>query len=210
MPEQAGGLALKANDQAWVWLARIRKVQGRKGEVLAQILTDFPEKFKERRRVWLLSAAGTAGEVAREATLDDSWLHKGGHAGDIVLHFAGVNSINDAELLRELVVAIPRAERVALGEDEVYVGDLIGCLLVDVASGSAKPVGLIENVDRDAGPVALLVVKSDASTEEVLVPFAKAYLRRIDLDGRRVDMALPEGLVEIQVSGHRGGHDDAI
>ena len=45
-------------EEAWVWLARVRRVQGRKGEVLADLLTDFPEKFKERKRVWLLKAKG--------------------------------------------------------------------------------------------------------------------------------------------------------
>src|ERR1700679_431600 len=94
-------------EQAWVWLARIRRVQGRKGEVLADLLTDFPEKFKERKRVWLLTAARLAGESAREIALSNSWLHK----GDVVLHFSGVNSIPEAEALRGLVVAIPRAER---------------------------------------------------------------------------------------------------
>ena len=193
-------MADQANDQAWVWLARIRKAQGRKGEVLAEILTDFPEKFAERKRVWLLTAAkpslSSEGEIAREATLLGHWLHKGG----VVLHFAGVDSITDAELLRGMVVAVPRAERVALGEDEVYVGDLIGCVLVDVASVFERNVGVIEDVDRDAGPVALLVVHRDGGGDEILVPFAKAYLREIDLEGKRVKMALPEGLVEVQVS----------
>jgi 16S rRNA processing protein RimM len=196
-------------EQAWVWLARIRKVQGRKGEVLAEILTDFPEKFSERKRVWLLSAAGLAGEAAREITLNSHWLNKS-QAGGIVLHFAGVTSITEAEALRGLVVAVPRAERVQLGEDEVYVGDLIGCSLIDVSSGPGRVVGLIEDVDRDAGPVALLVVKGADGGEEILVPFAKAYLRRIDLDGGldggRVEMALPEGLIEVQI---RDPKDDA-
>ena len=88
-----------ANEQAWVWLARIRKVQGRKGEVLADLLTDFPEKFSERKRVWLLSAAGSSGESAREIALENSWLHKAGHTSDVVLHFAGVDSIEEAEKL---------------------------------------------------------------------------------------------------------------
>jgi 16S rRNA processing protein RimM len=39
----------------WVWLARIRRPQGRKGEVFADVLTDFPEKFAERRRLWLIA-----------------------------------------------------------------------------------------------------------------------------------------------------------
>jgi 16S rRNA processing protein RimM len=200
MPEQAG-LALQAKDQPWVWLARIRKSQGRKGEVLAEILTDFPEKFAERKQVWLLSGAGTSAEAAREAALENSWLHKGGHAGDIVLHFAGINSITEAETLRGLVVAIPRAERVPLGEDEIYVGDLIDSTLIDVSSHPERIIGVIEDVDREAGPVALLVIKGHAAGEEILIPFAKAYLRRIDLEAHRVEMALPEGLIEVQISG---------
>jgi 16S rRNA processing protein RimM len=179
--------------QSWVWLARIRRAQGRKGEVLAEILTDFPEKFSERKQLWLLTAAGTAQESAREVELRHHWLHK----GDVVLHFAGSDSITESEALRGLVVAIPRAQRAALSEDDVYVGDLIGCKLVDVSGEPAQEVGVIEDVDREAGPVALLVVTRDGSGDELLVPFARAYLRRVDLDSRRVEMALPEGLLEL-------------
>jgi 16S rRNA processing protein RimM len=174
---------------AWVWLARIRRPQGRKGEVFAELLTDFPEKFAERKRLWLLGRAGL--RPPREVELIAHWTHKDG----IVLHFAGVDSISAAETLKELIVAIPRTERAALGEDEVYVGDLIGCSLVDVAGAAPVLVGEIEEVDRTAGPVALLVVIGEAG--EVLIPFAKSYLRKIDLEARRVEMALPEGLVEL-------------
>jgi 16S rRNA processing protein RimM len=184
-------IALMADEQ-WVWLARVRRVQGRKGEILADLLTDFPEKFAERKKVWLLSAVGTAKESAREAELKNSWVHK----DDVVLHFAGVDSIEEAEKLRDLVVAIPRSERAALGEDEVYASDLIGCALVDVGSSPERAVGVIEDVDREAGPVALLVVRGDVE-DEILVPFAKAYLRRIDIESKRVEMALPEGLLDL-------------
>jgi 16S rRNA processing protein RimM len=214
----------------WVWLARIRRPQGRKGEVLAEILTDFPEKFAERKQLWLLPAQG-AGRRASSATAHDParagasmgvgapgldseiwetklvpplarpvelanhWLHKGG----IVLHFCGVDSISAAEELKGLIVAIPRAERTPLAEDESYIGDLIGCLLVDVAGAEPAPVGAIEDVDRSAGPVPLLVVRG--ARGEVLVPFAKSYLRKVDLEARRVEMALPEGLVELNAPG---------
>ena len=83
------------------------------------------------------------------------WPHKGG----IVLHFAGIDSISAAETLKGLTVAIPRAARATLAEDEVYVGDLIGCALIDVAPAAPVLVGEIEEVDRSAGPVALLVVQ---------------------------------------------------
>ena len=181
----------------WVHLARIRHPQGRKGEVFAELLTDFPEKFAERRRLWLLGGTSGAGGVAlpREVELIAHWLHKGG----IVLHFAGVDSISAAETLKGLIVAIPRAERAALDEDEVYIGDLIGCALIDVIGANPVAVGEIENVDRMAGPVALLVVSG--ATGEVLIPFAKSYLRKIDLKAKRVEMALPEGLIHLNLPG---------
>jgi 16S rRNA processing protein RimM len=178
----------------WVWLARIRRTQGRKGEVFAEILTDFPEKFAQRRRLWLL-AQDASGASPREVELIGHWLHKGG----VVLHFAGVDSISAAETLAGLIVAIPLAERAPLSEDEVYVADLIGCSLVDVAGETPVQLGEIENVDRTAGPVALLVVRGAAG--EVLIPFAKGYLRRIDLVAKRVEMALPEGLAELNAPG---------
>jgi len=184
----------------WAWLARIRRAQGRKGEVFADILTDFPEKFAERKRLWMLtepSAKSSLPAVAiaapREVELVAHWLHKGG----IVLHFAGVDSISAAESLKGLIVALPRSERTALTGDEVYTGDLIGCVLVDVSGAKPVTVGEIVSVNRTAGPVALLLVRGAAG--EVLIPFARKYLRRIDLNTRRVEMALPEGLVELNL-----------
>jgi 16S rRNA processing protein RimM len=189
-PQQAGQTA------PWVWLARIRRPQGRKGEVFADILTDFPEKFAERRQLWLIADEGDkSSPTARQVALASHWLHKGG----VVLHFSGVDSISAAEALKGLIAAIPYTERAALGEDEVYIGDLIGCLLVDTAGTDPVVVGEIEDVDRTAGPVALLVVRGAAG--EILIPFAKSYLRKIDLDGKRVEMALPEGLADLNAPG---------
>jgi 16S rRNA processing protein RimM len=198
-PQKAGQTG---QEPEWVWLARIRRPQGRKGEVFADILTDFPEKFTERRRLWLVPegvsaarrvAAGQPAGLPREIELLHHWLHKGG----VVLHFSGVASISDAETLAGLIVAIPRAQRAPLAEDETYIGDLIGCVLVDVAENPPQIVGEIEDVDRTAGPVALLVVNAAGSADEILVPFAKSYLRKVDLAAKRVEMALPEGLTDL-------------
>ena len=209
-------MSVPEQPEIWVWLAQIRRPQGRKGEVFAAILTDFPEKFAERKRLWLVAAdeagptpatgapgpshSGTRETIslhqqARPVELIAHWPHKGG----IVLHFAGVDSITAAETLKGLIVAIPSTERADLDEDEVYIGDLIGCVLVDVAGAVPVVVGEIEGVDRMAGPVALLVVRG--ALGEVLIPFAKSYLRHIDLRAKRVEMALPEGLVDLNAPG---------
>ena len=197
------GQAHQAND--WVWLARLRRPQGRKGELYAEILTDFPEKFAERKKLWLITEnAATqrtgqghpqAAALPREVALTNHWLHKGG----VVMHFEGVNSISEAEALAGFIVAIPHEQRAPLAEDEAYIGDLMGCTVFDVASGGPVAIGQIEAVDRTAGPVPLLIVRRIATThaDEILIPFAKSYLRKIDIEAERIEMALPIGLVNL-------------
>lgn len=170
----------------WVVLARLVRPQGRRGELLADILTDFPERFAERKRLCLISSE--ASEVpTREVALESQWLHK----GRIVLKFAGVDSIGDADALRGLLVAVPASERTPLSDDSVYIADLIGCEVFDLKASTQ--VGAVTGVDREAG---LLQVLAPAG-KEVLIPFAKAFLVRMDLKARRIEMRLPEGLLDI-------------
>jgi 16S rRNA processing protein RimM len=175
------------SDADWAILARLVRPQGRRGEVFADLLTDFPERFAERKRLYLVTSE-TNPDVVREVTLERHWLHK----GRVVLKFAGIDSINDAELLRGLMVAIPASERAPLSDGAFYIGDLIGCEVIDVSSAPVS-VGKITDVDREVG---LLMVQPDGGGE-ILIPFAQAYLADIDVDGKRIEMRLPEGLLDI-------------
>jgi 16S rRNA processing protein RimM len=177
----------KLTSETWTILARLVRPQGRHGEILADILTDFPERFADRKRLLLVSSE-TSPEPVREISLENHWLHK----GRIVLKFAGIDSINDADMLRGLLVAIPASERAALTDGSVYIGDLIGCEVIDLNAGSIA-VGVVEDVDREAG---LLSVKTPDGGE-VLIPFVKAYMATMDIAGKRIEMRLPEGLLEI-------------
>lgn len=171
----------------WTILARLIRPQGRHGEILADILTDFPERFADRRNLALL-ASETSPEALRGVQLERHWLHK----GRVVLKFAGIDSISDAESLRGLLVAIPASERVALTDGSCYIGDLIGCEVIDL-NAAATAIGIVEDVDPNAG---LLQLKTP-SGGEMLVPFAKAYLVTMDIAGKRIEMRLPEGLLDI-------------
>lgn len=173
--------------EPWAILARLVRPQGRQGEILADILTDFPERFADRRRLFLVSSE-TSKEFLRQAALERHWLHK----GRVVLKLAGVDSISDAEKLRGLLVAIPKSERIALVDDSIYIGDLIGCEIIDV-NGAAAAIGVVTDFDSEGG---LLQVQTRGGNE-TLIPFAKAYLKTIDLAGKRIEMRLPEGLLEI-------------
>lgn len=172
---------------SWTILARLVRPQGRHGEILADVLTDFPERFADRKRLFLVSSE-TSRKSSREAALENHWLHK----NRIVLKFAGVDSISDAESLRRLYVAIPAEERAPLIDGSVYIADLIGCELVDV-SGDARTIGQVTDVDRVAG---LLIAKT-AGGDEALIPFANAWLAKIDIAGKRIEMRLPPGLLDI-------------
>lgn len=182
---------MTAPSAEWAWLARIRRPQGRRGEVLADLLTDFPDKFAERKNLWLLAPGDSSLSSPRPVTLISHWLHKSG----VVLHFEGIDSISAAEALKDLIVAVPRTQRVPLGEDEVYISDLVGCALVDVSGPEPVSVGIIDDIDRSVGPAPLLIVR--CSAKEILIPFAQSYLKKIDLPARRVEMALPEGLIDL-------------
>ncbi len=183
----------------WAVLAHIVRPQGRHGEVLAELLTDFPERFAERKRLFLLRGAALAAPAseASEARLESFRLHQ----GRVVLKLAGVDSIEQAEALRGYDVAIPVAERAPLDQDSVYIADLIGSELVDWASGG-RVIGTIVDVDRQSTAAsALLVVRTGPGQPELLVPFVKAYLRRMELENRRIEMELPAGLLDLNTSG---------
>lgn len=178
--------------QSWVHLARLIRPQGRRGEVLAEILTDFPERFAEMRNAFLWRGTNLP---ATPAIIEQSWLHK----GKVVLKFAQVDTISAAEALRGAELVIPAEERVALDPDAVYISDLIGCRLVDLQpAGPADQsvVGTIQDVIQQEKTADLLIVAAEGG-REYAIPFAKAYLVRVDLAGRRVEMNLPSGLLEV-------------
>lgn len=175
------------HNSEWVLVAHIVRPQGRNGELLAEILTDFPERFAERSQLTLLHPQEKM--PPRAVTVEDYWLHK----GRIVFKLQGVDSISDAETLRGFDLAISRSERAPLDEDTVYIDDLIGCHILDLGGGG--DIGVITDVDRESTSAPLLVVGK--GKEELLIPFVKAYLKKIDIAGKRLEMTLPEGLLAI-------------
>jgi 16S rRNA processing protein RimM len=171
----------------FVTIARVSKTQGRHGEVAATLLTDFPELFETRRKLFALGGkAAQGGILRRKLDLDEHWFHK----GMVVLKFAGVDSISDAETLVGSEIQVPRSERAALGSDEFYVSDLIGCTVTD----SGREIGRVKDVQFGGGEAPLLVIEGE---KEYLVPFAAAYIGKIALQQKRLEMKLPEGMLEL-------------
>jgi 16S rRNA processing protein RimM len=187
--ESAEGAASARTTPPWVLVARLVRPHGRRGELIAEILTDFPERFHQRSRVFLIPTE-RIGSRPREVELENFWFLR----SRMVLKIRGIDSINDAEALRGFAVAIPAAERAPLEPGSIYVSDLIGCRVIDLNRDTSE-VGTIAEVDRDSSSTELLVVRR--GNEELLIPFVAEYVVRVDLENRRLEMRLPEGLLEI-------------
>jgi 16S rRNA processing protein RimM len=184
---------MTVHDANWVLLARIVRPQGRHGEVLADLFTDFPERFAERKRLLLRPPARVPLDGMQEATLESHWLHK----GRVVLKFTHSHTITDAEKLRGFDVVIPREERMPLAGDAVYVSDLLGVRVIDVGRGGAEDAGEITDVEPEGAGPAMLVVRTQTGDER-LIPFVRAYLRKMDIEAKRLEMDLPVGLLAMQ------------
>jgi len=167
----------------FVTLARVVKTQGRHGEVAAEAHTDIPGRLHSGMKILALAEDGSR----RELQIDDVWPHKNWQ----VLKFAGVDSISDAEVLIGCELQVPASERAKLEEGAFYVSDLIGCVLFD----RGQEVGVVSDVRFGAGEAPLLAVGSGKNEHEI--PYAQVFLERVDLESKRIEMNLPEGLLEV-------------
>lgn len=169
----------------FITLARVVKTQGRIGEVAAEVHSDVPDRFAVGMR---LSALSKSGDSRRDVQIEDLWPHK----GLLVLKFAGIDSISDAEALIGSELQIPRIDRAQLEEGWSYVSDLVGCIVSD----QDREIGRIEDVQFGAGEAPLLIV-AGADGKKYDLPFAEAYVEGVDLAGKTLRMRLPEGMLEI-------------
>jgi len=189
-------------------VARILRARGNKGEVAAELLTDFPERLTKLKEVFV-GSSGEKGEP-RRIPLKTCWLSQN-HRGQAVFHFEGVDSISEAEKFRGLEVLLPFEQRVTLPEGHYFVSDLIGCSVFEtpaqapvVASspcslGEAPALlGTVRDVQFPGeGSPGTPILEVETSQGEVLIPLAADICTKIDVAARRIDVLLPEGLSDL-------------
>ena len=194
------------SEPKFVTVARILRARGNKGEVAAELLTDFPERLPEIKEMSLREQSG----ARRGVVLRAFWVDRN-HPGKGVFHFEGVNSIDDAEKLRGLEVQIPLERRAEVPAGSFFVTDLIGCSVFELAA-TASPVSsspcslaqapaLLGKV-RDVyfpgeGQPGTPLLAVGTSRGELLVPLAEDICKRLDVVARRIEVQLPEGLREL-------------
>jgi 16S rRNA processing protein RimM len=197
---------LNPEPQRWVAIAHILRARGNKGEVAAELLTDFPERLKNLSEVYLGDAA--ISREPRRVGLASFWTDRN-HPGEGIFRFEGSASISDAEKFRGEYVFLPIEQRVALPAGQYFVSELIGCSVFenfpeDSKAPASSPcslasapalLGTVSSVQFTGEGVSgtpLLAV--DTCRGELLVPLAEDICTGINVVARRIDVSLPEGL----------------
>ena len=172
--------------EAWddlVLVGRVARTHGHRGAVIVHPDTDFPEvRFATGATVWIESAG-----VAREVTIVDAWFHN----GRPVVTLEGVDSMNEAELLRGAELRVPEGALQPLPEGAFYHFQLIGC---EVATVGGDAVGMVRAVEGEAGNHRLSIASESG---EVLVPLVTPICVSIDVVAKRIVIDPPAGLVDV-------------
>lgn len=172
------------DDAKWIVVGRILRERGRIGEVTAEIYSSQPGRAEKLKDVVL-----SLGGLKRPIQVERLWYHN----GRPVFKFFGIDSISDAEIWRGADLLAPESERARPEQGEYSHADLIGCEIRD--SAGEQTVGIVRGIE-DYGSQILLRVEKTAGGE-MLVPFANAICREIDVARKIIRAELPEGLAEL-------------
>ena len=165
-----------------VAIAKIIKPRGIRGEVSADILTDFPERFDDLESVVAILPDGGR----KTLKIKDFRFQK----NRVLLTFEDVDSIEAADVLRGTELCVPESEAVALEEDEFFDWQLTDCRVETV---EGETVGIVREVMRTGGTEILVVAGAE---KEFLIPFAETICTKVDIENKLILLDAPEGLLE--------------
>jgi 16S rRNA processing protein RimM len=165
-----------------VAIARLVKTRGIRGELVADILTDFPERFENLESVTAVSPNGER----RELQIENFWFQK----DRIILKFENFDLIEQSQALVNAEICIPESDAVELEEDEFYDWQLAGCAVETVGG---EKIGTVQEVMRTGGTENLVVA---GEKKDHLIPFAASICVEVDVENKLIRVDLPEGLLD--------------
>jgi 16S rRNA processing protein RimM len=165
-----------------VAIAKIVRTRGLRGELVADMLTDFPARFEGLESVTAVFPDGSRLVL----TIENFWFQK----GRVILKFAGYDSIETAEALRNSEICIPESDAVELGSDEYFDWQLKEC---SVETAEGENIGAVTDVMRTGGTEVLLV---QGAEKEYMIPFAGSICTEVDIENKRIIVDAPEGLLD--------------
>jgi 16S rRNA processing protein RimM len=165
-----------------ITIGRVAKPFGVKGEMKIEPMTDFPERFKDLRRAYLVSPAGNEIVCTVQSVR---------YAGGVpYLLFGGYDSPEKGRTLNGWFVKVPEEETVPLPEGSYYWFELIG---MEVFSEDGDKLGTIVDI-FETGSNDVYVVKR--GRKEIYLPATQEVIRQVDRTAKRMIIHLMDGLVE--------------
>jgi 16S rRNA processing protein RimM len=166
----------------WITVGRLFRVRGNRGELVGEIYSSQFGRAEKLKQV-VLEVEGRR----RPCEVERVWNHD----GRPVFKFTGIDSISEAEPWAGADVLVSEAERAMPEAGEYSHADLIGCNVV----ADQVRIGVVKGVEEFGGPPLLKVDREDG--REILVPFARAICREIDVGAKIIRVELPEGLLDL-------------
>ena len=161
-------------------LGQIVNVKGLKGEVKVNSFTDDKTKFERIPKVFL----------KRKENLTEYEIEKVGYAkNQVIIKFKGINTVEEAETLRNSYIVVDREIFGELPEGVYYIADLIG---LDVYTESNEYLGKVDDI-FSTGSNDVYVVKDELGKQKLL-PGIDEVIKQIDLESGKIIVNLIEGL----------------
>ncbi|MBD2437286.1 ribosome maturation factor RimM [Nostoc sp. FACHB-110] len=190
-PENPKSQIQNLNLDDWLTIGKIVAPQGLAGELRVYPETDFPERFEEPGKRWMLRPGETEPqpiELLSGRYLDGKNLY--------VIRIAGVDNRNQAEELRDCQLYVPASDRPELGEDEYHVVDLIGLEVFLQESGELLG-NVVDVIPAGNDLLEVQLIASEKKQKTVLIPFVREIAPVVDLQTKRIEITPPPGLLEI-------------
>ena len=184
-------------DSNWLEIARLGRVRGLRGELFAKG-DQTPEWYAALPQVQVRMSGGSwfgadGDKQPAGLKIDEARLY----SGRLALRFAGFTSATEAEVLVNGRVFVSREARPTAPEGEIWLSDLLGCVVEDARNG--LNLGSVTGWQDYGGPFVTLEVTADSGGGAALVPFVKAICVEVDLVGRKIRIDPPDGLLELNV-----------
>jgi len=160
-------------------IGKIINVHGIKGEVKIYPYTDNVELFSNLQYLIFNN---------KQNKIISTRIHK----KMVLALFEDINDRNEAEKLINIPVFINRKDATPLEEGTHYIQDLIGCIIYENNNILGEMVDIIKTGSND-----VYVVKTKKN--DILIPALKSVVKKIDIDNKKIDVILPEGLIDDEI-----------
>lgn len=112
------------------------------------------------------------------------------HKNQVLLKFKGVETVEQAEMLRNAILEIDRKDAIPLEEGEYFIADLLES---EVYTDEGKKLGILEDI-FNTGSNDIYVVKNELG-KSILLPRIKDVFKEIDVENKKIIVHLIEGLI---------------